>query len=317
MNSLRYALGLGRDKGFMNTLWWQPEVMAPLCARALKEGIEVEYVKSLIRKRKLTLDLPPLDVSEWPWAFKVSTLGRFEILRGDGSNLLSGRGGRPVEVLKTAIAYGATDVSVDRITDVLWPNIDRDYAHRSFNTTLHRLRKLLGEDEALLLTNGQLSLNDKYFWLDTWAVNQAWEDFRTSLRKGGKTPDNERLDELAERVLELYRGPFMPGDEDHPWTISARQQLSTRFLRFIGDLGGYLESNEQFDQALDLYFRGLDADDLAEGLYRRLMLCFQHLGRKAEAIEAYHRCSRTLSARLGVKPSDETTAIYNSLMAAA
>ena len=317
MNSLRYALGLGRDKGFMNTLWWQPEVMAPLCARALKEGIEVEYVKSLIRKRKLTLDLPPLDVSEWPWAFKVSTLGRFEILRGDGSNLLSGRGGRPVEVLKTAIAYGATDVSVDRITDVLWPNIDRDYAHRSFNTTLHRLRKLLGEDEALLLTNGQLSLNDKYFWLDTWAVNQAWEDFRTSLRKGGKTPDNERLDELAERVLELYRGPFMPGDEDHPWTISARQQLSTRFLRFIGDLGGYLESNEQFDQALDLYFRGLDADDLAEGLYRRLMLCFQHLGRKAEAIEAYHRCSRTLSARLGVKPSDETTAIYDSLMAAA
>ena len=125
------------------------------------------------------------------------------------------------------------------------------------------------------------------------------------------------LDELAERVLELYRGPFMPGDEDHPWTISARQQLSTRFLRFIGDLGGYLESNEQFDEALDLYFRGLDADDLAEGLYRRLMLCFQHLGRKAEAIEAYHHCSRTLSARLGVKPSDETTAIYDSLMAAA
>jgi DNA-binding SARP family transcriptional activator len=317
MNSLRYALGLGRDKGFMNTLWWQPEIMARLCARALKEGIEVDYVKTLIRKRKLTLDLPPLDVSEWPWAFKVSTLGRFEILRGDGSNLLSSRGGRPIEVLKTAIAFGATDVSVDRITDVLWPNIDRDYAHRSFNTTLHRLRKLLGEDEALLLANGQLSLNDKYFWLDTWAVDQAWEDFRTSLRQGGKAPDNERLDELAERVLELYRGPFMPGDEDHPWTISARQQLSTRFLRFIGDLGGYLESNEQFDEALDLYFRGLDADDLAEGLYRRLMLCFQHLGRKAEAIEAYHRCSRTLSARLGVKPSDETTAIYDSLMAAA
>ena len=64
LNSLRYALGVGREFGFTNFLWWMPDVMAKLCAIALKHDIETEYVRRLIRERDLMAEPPPLALSE-------------------------------------------------------------------------------------------------------------------------------------------------------------------------------------------------------------------------------------------------------------
>lgn len=314
-NALRYALGLGREKGFAHMLWWQPEEMARLCVFALEEGIETDYVRDLIKRRQLVPAEPPLHIETWPWLFRVHTLGHFDVTRDGGDKLLSGRGtGRPVEVLKVAVAMGGCDVSVDRITDALWPNIDRDYAHRSFNTALHRLRKMLGEDAAITLSNNQLTLNSRYFWIDTWALDHALDELRVVMRGASDADAEERVPELAERVLDLYQGGFFPGDEDHSWAVSAREQLRQKFVRFIHDVGHWWEEQHQLDKALDLYLRGLEADELAEGIYRRLMWCFKEHGRCAEAIDTYNRCCRTLESQLDVSPSRETQDLYKSLV---
>jgi len=311
-NALRYALGLGREKGYTHALWWQPEEMAKLCAYALEEGIETDYVCSLIRQRGLVPVEPPLQVEAWPWRFRVHTLGRFEIVRDNAENLLSGRGhGRPMEVLKVAIAMGGKNASVDRITDALWPNIDRDYAHRSFNTALHRLRKLLGEDGAITLSNNQLTLSERFFWIDTWAFDHALQELRSLMR--GLSVDAERVTNLTERVLDLYAGGFLPGDEDHGWAVSQRDQYRHKFVRFIHEVGHWWEERDEPDKALELYYRGLEADELAEGIYRRLMLCFRQNGRRAEAIDTYNRCCKTLEAHLAAAPSQETRDLYESL----
>ncbi len=315
LNALQYAFGLGREKGFTNMLWWKPEVMAKLCAEALEEGIEVDYVKSLIRKRRLIPDEPPLNIRNWPWPYRLSTLGNFDVIRDGKTSLLEGKGhGRPIELLKVAVAYGGKDVNIDRIADALWPNIDSDYAHRSFNTTLHRLRKLLGDDHAVLLQGGQLSLNERYFWVDTWAFERAVADVTAQFKELGAAKDRPELIEKADRVLDLYDGPFLGSSGDQSWAIGTREQLRTKFLRFVADYGHLLEECGRSDRAVDIIQRGLEVDELAEGLYRQLMLCYQHLGRKAEAIEVYNRCSKTLAAGLQVEPSPETRDIYKSLV---
>ena len=51
LEMLRRAMVLGREHDFMSMQWWwQPSVMSKLCAKALSEGIETEYVQNLIRK---------------------------------------------------------------------------------------------------------------------------------------------------------------------------------------------------------------------------------------------------------------------------
>ncbi|MFQ6022360.1 MAG: bacterial transcriptional activator domain-containing protein [Acidiferrobacterales bacterium] len=58
----------------------------------------------------------------------------------------------------------------------------------------------------------------------------------------------------------------------------------------------------------------LEADNVAEGLYRHLIIFCQQLGRQAEAIKTYNRCRKTLSAVLKVEPAPETKAIYERLL---
>ena len=81
---------LGKTGGYVNSFVWQPAVMAKLCAKALEAGIEVKYVQSLVRKRRLLPKEPPLEIEAWPWPIKIYTLGRFEIFKDD--QLLQSKG---------------------------------------------------------------------------------------------------------------------------------------------------------------------------------------------------------------------------------
>ncbi|NIR30519.1 MAG: hypothetical protein GWN84_14660 [Gammaproteobacteria bacterium] len=317
LNSLRYAMGLGREYGYTHFLWWQPEVMGRLCTSALEAGIEVDYVKDLIRKRNLVPEGTVQHVDTWPWRFRIFTLGQFTVHHDDEPRALPRKSqGRPIELLKTLAAYGGREVSVDRLADVLWPRIDSDYAHRSFTTTLHRLRKLLGLDEALVLRDGCLSLNPRYCWLDTWAMEQVLDEINGLLRSprpGGCAATEEAVTAVAERLMRLYRGPFLAND-DHPTYASCRERLRSRLLRSLGEVGQYWQERGRWEKAVEYYQRGLEVDGVAEGLYRHLMVCYQRLGRLAEAIEVYNRCHKTLAAVLHVAPSRETTAIYDGLL---
>jgi ATP/maltotriose-dependent transcriptional regulator MalT/DNA-binding SARP family transcriptional activator len=319
LNALRYAMGLGREKGYSHYLWWQPRVMARLCLRALDEGIETEYARSLIRSRDLVPEEPPLNVDGWPWAYRIYTMGQLQVLRNDVPHAASGKSqSRPLELLQVLVAYGGRDVAVERITDALWPRIDSDYAHKSFTTTLHRLRKTLGEDRALILRDGRLGLDERFVWLDSSALEQACAEVDRFARAevDGGVLDERTARSLARRILDLYQGPFLGDRSEQPWALGARERLRTRFLRAIGALGNYFENNGQWHRAADLYERGLDSDPLAESLYRHLMQCYEQQGRAAEAIEIFNRCRRVLKAELDVEPSEETRDLYTRLSGA-
>ena len=179
LNSLRYALELGRQYGYRHFLWWRPSVMAQLCAYALDADIEVSYVQNLIQKRGLVPENLPVTADGWPWQFKIFTLGRFQVLKDKQPlGFFAKLQHKPIELLKALIAFGGQKVHEDHLSEALWPRIDADYAHRSLTTTLHRLRKLLGEDKAIVLQDGRLSLNPSYFWIDTWAFEQVLEKIR-------------------------------------------------------------------------------------------------------------------------------------------
>ncbi len=77
-------------------------------------------------------------------------------------------------------------------------------------------------------------------------------------------------------------------------------------------IGRFWEEAGQWDRALACYEKCLEADPVAEGFYRHLMVCYQRLERRAEAIEAFNRCRKALAA-LNVEPSAETRALYEKL----
>lgn len=304
------ALALGREQGYAYYAWWLPSFMTDLCIKALEAGIEVGFVKGLIRRCNLVPDVPLLHIEQWPWPVRIYTLGRFEILRDDASVRFSGKvQKKPLELLKALIALGGKEVSQERLSDLLWPDSEGDASHSAFSTTLQRLRALVGNEQALQLQEGKLSLNPRLCWTDAWAFERVVEEAEDAWKDQAFASAMQ----ASEKAMALYKGHFLPADRELAWTVSYGERLRSRFLRIVSHLGTHYEQTDQCDRTVDCYLRSLDIDDLAEEHYQKLMLCYKKLGRTAEAVAVYKRCCAALSVHLGATPSEKTEAIYSTL----
>ena len=243
-------------------------------------------------------------------------LGGFRLLRESAPVEFSSKGpGRPVELLKVLVALGGQNVRVDQIADGLWPRVDADYAHKSFTATLHRLRRILDEEDALILRDARLSLNPRCFWVDTWALDRLLVELDDALRDPRPDATAPALRALTDEALGLYRGPFLPDESEQPGYIACREQIRAKVLRYLARVVRRLEEAGMPEAAVDCYLRCIDADELCEAFYRNLMLCYQRRGENVEALSTYERLRAALSTRLKVMPAPETQAVYASLLA--
>jgi DNA-binding SARP family transcriptional activator len=317
--SLRAAFAIGKKRGLVNFPWWLPRVMSRLCATALEAGIEVDYVKELISKRGL---LPPEITTEanpqlenWPWPLKIFTLGRFELIADGKPMQFTGKvQQKPLALLKALIAFGGRDVAEERLTDLLWPEADGDLAHKSFEMTVQRLRRLINIDKVVQLQERRLSLAKGLCWVDVRELEGLIEKTDAAWQNGH--PSGEASPEavlLSEKALALYKGHFLPADSGQAWLLSFRERLRSKFLRLVSRLGLHHERALRWERAAEVYRKGLEVDDHAEEFYQRLMICYERLGREAEAVVVYQRCREVLLASLGMPPSRITEDLYQSI----
>jgi DNA-binding SARP family transcriptional activator len=166
---------------------------------------------------------------------------------------------------------------------------------------MFRLRKLLDVDDALELASGKLSLNTSLVWTDVRALDAA-------LDYANDAPPAA----AARRLLSAYPGPLL-GSEESPWIAKPRDALRARVVRALMDIGQKLERASDHPNAIEVYRRALEADNLAESLYRGLMRALAATGDRAEAMNAFRRCRELLSIVLGVKPSAETERLYQAI----
>jgi ATP/maltotriose-dependent transcriptional regulator MalT len=256
LNALRRGLELGRQYGYAHFLWWRPAAVARALAHALHAGIEVNYARGLIKRRGLVPETVPQS-ADWPWAYRVQTFGGFRLLCHDEPLPMTGKAQRrPIELLKVLIACGGEQVSEARVTDALWPRIDGDSAHRSFTSALHRLRKLLGEERAVVLHESRLTLDRRYFWVDAWAFEALAADAEHAA-------DPVRAGLLAEKMLALYRGPFMNGEDDAAWVIAPRERMRSRLARAMGRVFRHWEASGQLERARETYEKCREIDSQA------------------------------------------------------
>ena len=310
-DALRTALNIGRERGLTYHLWWQPKVMARLLQHALQHDIERDFVCRLIERRHLRPEAAACQLLSWPWRYRVRAFGSFQMeMQRATTAAVSKRASRPLELLKAVIAAGGRQVKQSQLADALWPRIDSDYAHRSLNTTLHRLRKLLGTDSALVVLAGTVGLNRELFWLDVWAFDEACAQVGALVAEQAAANVADTL--LS--ALDLYRGPLFEHDTDLTWAAAPRDQRRAQLLRLIHTGSQALEKGGQGETVIELHRRALECEPGAEALYRRLMIALKKVGRAAEAIEVYHACVAALRTRLDAPPSPATTDVYRSLL---
>jgi LuxR family maltose regulon positive regulatory protein len=304
---LREALTLGKEAKLLNTFIDCPADTAFLCQKALEEGIEVEYVQEIIRRRRLVPENPPVHLENWPWPLKVYTLGQFLIYK-DGQPLRFSRKAqkKPLELLQALIAAGAGGIREEELADALWPEADGDAAAQTLKTTIYRFRLLVGKDEVVKVRERHVTLDDRHCWIDAWAFEQLLGESDRS--------NPPAAFPLLEKAVGLYQGPFLGRKMEEPRLLSAAERLRSKFLRGVEKLGAIWTRDGQWEKARDCYRKGLEVDGLAEEFCQGLMICSRSLDLKAEGLSVYKHFEKRLKTELGIEPAARTREIRDSMV---
>jgi LuxR family transcriptional regulator, maltose regulon positive regulatory protein len=200
---LRGALAVARECGFRHgpMLYCCGDMMARLAALALAHGVEPEVARDMVLRNHLKA--PAEADAAWPWAVRIHALGRLVIERADGPLPSSRKESRRLmQLAALLVAHCTRPVALDVLVDELWPDSDGDAARNALDNALHRLRKLLGGDDRVVLRQGALSLNPQLCWTDVAAVEKLLAEL-----------DGCSVDATAARVSALkqhYRSTLLP-----------------------------------------------------------------------------------------------------------
>lgn len=292
--SLADGFSFARERDWTGFFRAIPKVTARLCARALEAGVEVDFVRTVITDRQLEAE--GIEIMAWPWPIRVRTLGRF-CIEIDGAALsMRGKVARkPLELLQFIIASGGSEVAASNAMFALWPDLDGDKARSAFNVALHRLRKLLGRDEAITLELGRLGLGAQVTWVDCLAF-EALADRVVPPLTAATAP-------VAQRAQALYGGHFLHDDEEHAWLLAHRSRLASKFHRLVRALTEHAAASADATGVRDLLERAIELDPLAEDLSRLLMQHLAARGEGAAALRVFERCKAALAGMLGAAPS--------------
>jgi ATP/maltotriose-dependent transcriptional regulator MalT/DNA-binding SARP family transcriptional activator len=305
---LQRLLDEGKKNQQISFVGWVPVEASRLFAKALEYGMQVLYVQESIRKWHLK---PPTDghVPEgWPWRVKIRTFGKL-MVEVDGKPLEKQRKAphRLLELLAAIVAFGGHEVSVSRLIDALWPEVDGDTGHENFKKSIARLRKLLGVDEVIHWQDGKISLNQDLCWVDVLAFeHQAThaEVVTTGLQKDSF---------VQSQAIALYTGPFLGLDETSVWADSQREQVRTTFIRLVSRHCDHVQTANKVDEAIRSLEQAVAVDPLVEPLYHRLIPLLLAQGRQADARRYYQVCQKACQQWGDGDVSPETLRLGQSL----
>ncbi len=301
---LTKAFDIFYEKDIRSLYLWPHDLFSNICAIALEHNIQPKFVKQIISIHQYTPHSNQCTTEYWPYPIKIYTLSRFGIVKDNQSLRLSEKNQK---FIKALISFGGRDVHEATLSDALWPDAEGDAAHQNFATTLHRVRKAIGNDVVLLRQN-RVSLNADCCWIDIWALKREMTEIERSLLNG-----KHKLEESIRKAISLYQGDFLGADENEHWILSAREQLSNRFLRILKDAADAFCDTKECSQALTCYAKGLEIDDLSENIYQKLIHCHACSGSHAEAVAAYEQCRQRLKTNFGIEPSRKTEQLYQEL----
>ncbi|MGI9290111.1 MAG: BTAD domain-containing putative transcriptional regulator, partial [Gammaproteobacteria bacterium] len=301
--ALKEALAIARRHKLVHTDWWRGETMSELLQAALDCEIETDYVRHIITTAGLTPGPAARLSPAWPWPVVIRQLGGFEFkLFGESANKKINNRPKLLELLQLLAAHDERGLSTGRLLDTMWPNADGDDARNALKSTVHRLRKVLGSQDTVLLEEGRVRLNSAYCWSDVQA-------FRMLARTHHQ--DEKRLQSFRS-ALELYEGDLLP-DDDAAAVISLRKELRALEHNIVMELGQRYEQRHRWGKAMNIYRRGFEVNRLDEQVCRHLMSCYRHLGQEGNALAVYERCRDELQEQHAQALSAKTQSLAKDI----
>ena len=236
-------------------------------------------------------------------------LGPLEVR--DGGTALPLGGTKPRALLAVLALHANQPVSAERLAVALWGEEVPPSAVKTVQVYVARLRKVLGDPDALVTTPAGYQLRVRPGELDAERFERQVVAARQALEDGRAQQAASQLREaLAEwrgpPLAELAGVPFAPAETAR----LEEQRINALGLRVDAELaaGGHAELVGELQQLTTQH-------PWREQLHAQLMLALYRSGRQAEALEAYRQAREVLVGELGLEPGAELRQLHEAILA--
>ncbi|MEP7285328.1 MAG: response regulator [Chloroflexota bacterium] len=239
-------------------------------------------------------------------ALRVTTLGGFHIWRDDKA--VTSFGDNYAErLIQILIARRGENVSVDELTECLWPGTDPKTAYANLGATIGNARTSLEpdlprpNDSHFILRNGA-----NYLFNLMANVEIDAEQLRRLVSEGRH---HERRGEITEALQDyeaaraIYQGDYLPSERFERWAIQERSALQALYTGALNRIADLYAAMDKLDLAVEAASRSLQVDAYNESTYRRLMRYHACKEDRAAAMAVYRALVKLFSEFFNEEPS--------------
>ena len=236
----------------------------------------------------------------------IQMLGDFSLRAGENQIACTGNRSKKVwALLAYLICNRNRTVPQQKLIDLMWSDEEASSnPENALRITLHRLRALLDQlwpgagRELILYKDGG------YLWNPAAEITLDFEQFEALCQQG-------QLEHYLE-ALRLYQGEFLPRQASELWVVPISTHFQNQYLTVSMEAAQLLSQYNRHAEAAELCRRASAAEPYHEGLHQLLMQELAASGDPKGAAAVYENLSKRLFDDFGIRPSEQTRAVYRS-----
>jgi TolB-like protein/DNA-binding SARP family transcriptional activator len=235
---------------------------------------------------------------------RIHLVGAVRAIAPDGADILP-RGRKTCALFAFLCLAQGERVSRARLASLLWDRSADAHARTSLRQSLLELNSTVNRHAPGLVEIGRDSvrIDVEKCWIDALAIIEPNADAAAEA--------NNLFQPYGERLLEDLDGITPSFDQ---WLAAERTRFEDRVRQiFEAELGRLTAQDARPEVRAAVARRLINFEPTHEGAVRSLMEAFAQMGDRAQAVREFERCRQALRNVLGLPPSKETIAVYESL----
>ncbi len=240
--------------------------------------------------------------------YEISLLGPFHVRRNGSDLNATGWPRRAGSLLRLLAVTPQRRRPREEIVDLFWPEASPETGGSNLRSAIQLLRQSLQavEPYGVLSQKGWVALNPEYEWITD--LDRFWEVAR-SIREA------EPNDSVLAEAAGIYRGEMLPDDRYEDWAVALREDVKREWREICLTASEGLRSRDREEESVGWLRRQLDVEPLDEETLQRYIVHLGTLGRRTEALKAFHSFEVLLQSELDVEPEPATIATVAQLRA--
>lgn len=312
----KFILGMGEPSRYIPSQVMLNELHPVLKTLINKKGLGekvstlLEYLEDFRKltqksRRKIRKDASIVQFA--PARLEIRALGKTEIIVKNRSLAISDwktQTSRDLFFLFLAHPEGLTK---EEVGELMWGELSPAELKLRFMNAIYRMRHAIGSEAVLFQDN---------FYQFNRSVDYEYDvqSFLSITDRAKEEKDTDKRIQLLTRALELYKGPYLP-DIGDLWVEPDRQRFHELHISNVTTLTRLLMNQGSLEEALSIAKKTLQTDPYDEELHRMVMEIYSLSGNKPAVVKQYQIVTRSLRDQINAPPSDETTDLYQRLIA--